>query len=61
MDFPEAKAHFKQGTRLEDLVLIKLKWYEESKSSRQRKDVESILKISGDQLDMQYLLQWTER
>lgn len=61
VDFPETKTHFERGTRLEDLVLIKLKWYEELGSSRQRKDAESILNISGDALDMEYLAQWAKR
>jgi len=42
----------------EDLMLIKLQWFKESESSRQIEDVESILKISGDKLDMQYLKVW---
>lgn len=42
----------------EDLVLIKLKWYQESASSRQKEDVESIYKISGQELDMNYINAW---
>lgn len=45
----------------EDLILIKLKWHKESQSSRQLEDVESILKISGDKLDMNYLKAWASR
>lgn len=42
-------------TSPEDLILIKLKWFKESLSSRQMEDVESIIKISGDKLDWNYL------
>lgn len=45
----------------EDLILIKLKWYKDSQSSRQLEDVESILKISGGELDMNYLKNWAAR
>ena len=48
-------------TSPEDLILIKLQWYKDSQSSRQREDVESILKISGDSLDMEYLAQWAKK
>ena len=41
-------------TSPEDLILIKLKWYKESESSRQREDVESILKIT-ENLDKSYI------
>lgn len=45
----------------EDLILIKLKWHKESQSSRQLEDVESILKISGKELDMNYLKNWAAK
>lgn len=45
----------------EDLILIKLKWYKESDSSRHLEDAESILKISGEKLDKKYLTQWAEK
>jgi len=48
-------------TSPEDLILIKLKWYKESKSSRQIEDVESIFQISGETLDMAYLQDWAKR
>ena len=41
-------------TSAEDLILIKLKWYKESESDRQRADVESILKITKN-IDYEYL------
>lgn len=45
----------------EDLILSKLEWHKQGGSSRQLEDIESILKISGDQLDMKYLKNWAKR
>lgn len=45
----------------EDLILNKLLWYEESQSSRHLEDAESVLKISGDKLDFEYLKQQAEK
>lgn len=45
----------------EDLVLIKLLWYMAAPSSRQLEDVESIFRISGTDLDREYLRAWGER
>ncbi len=41
----------------EDLILSKLRWYEESGSSRQLEDVESVLKIQK-KLDVRYIRRW---
>ncbi|OHA74441.1 MAG: hypothetical protein A2940_02250 [Candidatus Wildermuthbacteria bacterium RIFCSPLOWO2_01_FULL_48_29] len=43
---------------LEDLMLAKLRWQQISPSSKQFEDVESIFKVSGDQLDLEYLAEW---
>lgn len=45
----------------EDLVLSKLEWYQKTESSRQLEDIESVLKISGDKLDMRYLKKWSKK
>ncbi|MBU2634849.1 nucleotidyl transferase AbiEii/AbiGii toxin family protein [Patescibacteria group bacterium] len=45
----------------EDLILSKLEWYEQTNSSRHLEDVESVLKISGKKLDMEYLKQWAKK
>lgn len=45
-------------TSPEDLILSKLKWYKESHSNRHLEDAESVLKISGTELDMGYLEKW---
>lgn len=39
----------------EDLILSKLRWYQESQSSRQLEDIESVLKFS--KIDIKYLKQ----
>lgn len=39
----------------EDLILIKLRWFSQSSSNKQKEDIESILKISGNKLDFFYL------
>lgn len=44
----------------EDLILSKLRWHKISSSSRQLEDVESVFKISGEQLDKEYLIKWAE-
>src|SRR3989338_1051496 len=41
-------------TSPEDLILIKLKWYQDSDSQRQLEDIESIFKITK-KIDKQYL------
>jgi len=45
----------------EDLILSKLEWYKESRSSRHLEDIESIFRISGDKLDKKYLNQWVNK
>ncbi len=45
----------------EDLILSKLLWAKESGSERQLDDVESVLKISGEKIDMAYLGEWIEK
>lgn len=48
-------------TAPEDLILIKLKWFKESGSSRHEEDIESIFAISGDILDKKYLMQMAKK
>lgn len=45
----------------EDLILSKLKWYQMGKLTRQVEDIESVLKISGEKLDMQYIKNWAKK
>ena len=42
----------------EDLVLAKLLWGQRSQSEKQRRDVLGVLKVQGETLDFDYLLQW---
>lgn len=45
----------------EDLILIKLRWYQSSLSWRQLDDIISILKIQEDKLDHKYLTDWVHK
>ena len=45
----------------EDLILNKLNWHKQDKSSRHIEDVESILKISGQKLNKEYLIYWVNK
>lgn len=45
----------------EDLILRKLEWHQQGESSKQLEDIESIIKISGKELDMEYLKTWAEK
>lgn len=45
----------------EDLIISKLQWRKISPSSRHMEDIESILKISGDILNKEYLNLWIEK
>lgn len=45
----------------EDLILKKLLWFNESKSSRQLEDIHSVLAIIKDQLDYNYLKKWAKK
>jgi len=44
----------------EDLILSKLHWHTMGESTRQLEDIESILKISGKELDMKYIKKWAK-
>lgn len=45
----------------EDLILKKLLWFNESRSSRQLEDIHSVLAIIKDQLDYNYLKKWAKK
>lgn len=45
----------------EDLILKKLLWFNESKSTRQLEDIHSIMAIIKNQLDYNYLKKWAKR
>lgn len=46
-------------TSPEDLILMKLKWFKETHSTRQLEDIESILKIQK-KLDFKYIKKWAK-
>ena len=45
----------------EDLILVKLRWFAESRSTRHIEDIRSILAVSGHELDRGYLQGWVEK
>lgn len=45
-------------TTAEDLILIKLKWFQESESDKHLNDVRGILEIQDDKIDKSYIQQW---
>ena len=45
----------------EDLILSKLQWYAESRSTRHTEDIQSILSVSGNILDKEYVKLWIEK
>lgn len=47
-------------TSPEDLILIKLKWFKESQSTRQLEDIASVLRIQKN-LDFDYLKRWAKK
>ncbi|MEK7616429.1 MAG: nucleotidyltransferase [Patescibacteria group bacterium] len=45
----------------EDLILKKLLWFKESKSTRQLEDIYSVIAIIKDKLDYNYLRKWAKK
>jgi len=45
----------------EDLILSKLIWYKQGQSEQQLRDIESVLKVSKSEIDMDYIKNWAER
>ncbi|MEW6610391.1 MAG: nucleotidyl transferase AbiEii/AbiGii toxin family protein [Patescibacteria group bacterium] len=45
----------------EDLILIKLFWYQRTPAERQLDDVKSIIAVSGANLDRHYLQEWAKK
>ncbi len=45
----------------EDLILTKLLWFEESKSTRHLEDIQSIMSIKKNELDFKYLKSWAKK
>ena len=45
----------------EDVIIMKMKYYKEGKSEKHIRDILSILKISGNSIDRDYINYWTEK
>ncbi len=52
------EAHFAAP---EDVIIKKMEFYKEGGSEKHLRDITGIIKISGDELDMQYIAEWAER
>src|SRR3989338_6834316 len=48
-------------TTVEDLIIIKLKWYQESESDKHLNDIQGILEIQQDKIDKKYIQEWVGR
>lgn len=42
----------------EDLILVKLRWYQDSESTRHLEDARSVVAIQGERLDRDYIRRW---
>jgi hypothetical protein len=45
----------------EDVIIMKMKYYQEGQSEKHLRDITSMLKISGDSINTSYIEQWAER
>ena len=45
----------------EDVIIMKMKYYKEGASEKHLRDITSMLKISGDSIDTDYIHQWAGR
>ena len=45
----------------EDVIIMKMKYYQEGESEKHLRDITSMLKISGDSIDRDYIEQWAEQ
>lgn len=55
---PDARASFASP---EDIILSKLRFYQEGQSQKHISDIRGILRVSGPQLDFDYLDRWAAR
>jgi len=56
--FEEIEAHFSSP---EDVIIMKMKYYKEGESAKHIRDILSILKISGNIIDKDYINHWAEK
>lgn len=45
----------------EDVIIMKMRYYKEGESEKHIRDIASILKISGDEIDRDYIELWAKR
>ena len=50
--------HFVKMSAPEDVILMKLKFYKEGGSDKHLRDIASMMKISGDEMEKGYLEEW---
>lgn len=55
---PQARASFASP---EDIILSKLRFYQEGQSQKHISDIRGILRVSGPELDYEYLDRWARR
>ena len=56
--FPDQEGAFASP---EDVIIKKMEFYKEGGSEKHLRDITGILKISGEELDMQYIEEWAQR
>lgn len=45
----------------EDVIIMKMRYYKEGESEKHLRDITSMLKISGDIIDQEYIEKWVEK
>lgn len=45
----------------EDVIIMKMKYYKKGESEKHLRDITSLLKISGDKIDMAYIEYWAKK
>lgn len=53
--------HREQFAAPEDVILMKLKYYEEGGSEKHLRDIRSVLTVQGDKIDRPYITAWAKR
>jgi hypothetical protein len=49
------------AARPEDVILAKLQYYKEGGSEKHMRDIASMFKVSGDEIDRDYIVRWAEQ
>src|SRR4030067_2113100 len=56
--FPDQDAYFASA---EDVIIKKMEYYREGGSEKHLRDITGILKISGEEVDRNYISEWSQR